>query len=879
MPCFKDVIKNTLVSIFFVSITCIFASAQNECLAATIGETREIKYLGGDSSALAIKASQLSTPVAIYEYLYNTIEYTPYHGSRSGSINTFLGMRGNDVDIASTLIAMLRSINVPARYAVGDITITTEQAINWLDVGSVDVAVQLLSDHGIKAAVGSDNEFIIREHVWVEAYIPFDQYRGEDIGLPNIDCTLANNSSRCMWVPMDASFKLKVYNNIQIDPYNNINFDYIAYFNAIKSNDNSRRDRNPLTILEDQINVWLRNNHRGIAISDVENKGKIIPLSNGFLPASLPYKTSVSLGFDSVAHHDASVDPIGVVKRKWDKTVTVSMEICNPSEQARITMGSATMSLVEVATRKLTSVLSISADGTTIEQVFRLGDERIGDGYINVSNGGQLSFICQDGLKRAQIGMPYWISVAMDGAPAESDTEADQKILASYSARIGGYYLVATGGEYSNWSQVHRAAEQLLAASDQYKIVYNRSEAGCLPDGTNCTPYVDSNRNGTGDSNETLLANKPALDALTGGLLYVAATQYYTKLREHLERSDRLMKCKTPIIGFLGVVSSDDKVQTVDGTAFSVTPGDLLIDMKGLTVGGTYRAYEQNLTISNRQFEFNGHIASSLEHEVWQELIGYDAISTVRGIQMALGNGANLITAKRNSTTNNVPAFLSLMGFVSNPPPQFSARQRDIYSSRPTSWAHATITGAEGFELIKANPSSSSDARISNLLYKNTMWDSALECFDNVENYLSSRMDSSLFTDGYNCCTTPVRGRVTVWEVKRICRGDFDSFRGGANTDYFNYLDSLQGFNSSEFLYRDMNFVATHNNAYDIGFITRLRNMLLLQDINSYWLEYQLPSTLVVGPYYRFRVDIERVYNTSTGQLVSMSFEIANLNQ
>jgi len=159
------------------------------------------------------------------------------------------------------------------------------------------------------------------------------------------------------------------------------------------------------------------------------------------------------------------------------------------------------------------------------------------------------------------------------------------------------------------------------------------------------------------------------------------------------------------------------------------------------------------------------------------------------------------------------------------------------------------------------------------------MWDSALECFDNVENYLSSRMDSSLFTDGYNCCTTPVRGRVTVWEVKRICRGDFDSFRGGANTDYFNYLDSLQGFNSSEFLYRDMNFVATHNNAYDIGFITRLRNMLLLQDINSYWLEYQLPSTLVVGPYYRFRVDIERVYNTSTGQLVSMSFEIANLNQ
>ncbi|MEQ1463813.1 hypothetical protein, partial [Salmonella enterica] len=81
------------------------------------------------------------------------------------------------------------------------------------------------------------------------------------------------------------------------------------------------------------------------------------------------------------------------------------------------------------------------------------------------------------------------------------------------------YYLIATGGESSNWSQVHRAADQLLSANDQYKIVFNPGEAGCLQDGTNCTPYVASNGVSWTASDIKLLQNKPALDALTGGLL------------------------------------------------------------------------------------------------------------------------------------------------------------------------------------------------------------------------------------------------------------------------------------------------------------------------------------------------------------------------
>ena len=64
------------------------------------------------------------------------------------------------------------------------------------------------------------------------------------------------------------------------------------------------------------------------------------------------------------------------------------------------------------------------------------------------------------------------------------------------TASVGGYYLIATGGETSNWSQVHRAANELLAAHQQYKIVFNPASRAASPTGMNCTPYVDTN--GTG---------------------------------------------------------------------------------------------------------------------------------------------------------------------------------------------------------------------------------------------------------------------------------------------------------------------------------------------------------------------------------------------
>lgn len=851
----------SLASITCLSLLAVSLNAQ----AQVVTESPEVVYSGTDAQLLRDKATQLGTAVAIYEYVHNTIEHSPYHGSRSGSVNSFLGQRGSDVDIATALIAMLRSQNIPARYAVGTVRVPAAQLTNWLGIPQLDTAVEVLKSQGIQGVtLAADRSTVDFEHAWAEAFVPFDQYRGINTVNPAVDCSQSANASRCTWVALDASFKQKTYNGLNLDPYNAVTFDYTAYYNAIKNNDATRRDKNPLAILEDQIGAWLRTNHVGKTLEDVEDAGRINELREGLLPASLPYQVIGSIRrYDTVAAHDAAVP--GSESKKWGKTVRVGVKFVTGG--LTIQAGGTPILLAEVNTKRLTMTTEFVAPGNVPNMVVRLGGTEISR---PISGSGTISGFTPT------IGYPFTLTVSMDGAPGAASGDTDRTISAEYSAIIGGYYLVATGGESSNWSQVHRAADQLLAANDQYKIVFNPGETGCLADGTNCTPYVDTNANGWDTSDTKLLENKPALDALTGGLLYVGATQYYAKLREQFERTDRLMKTRTPVIGFLGVVSSVYEAEYIDGTAFSILPGGLLIDMKGITIGGAYRTNEAAVSYSNRQFEFLGHITSSLEHETWQELTGYDAVSTVRGIQMALGNGASLVSVKRDAGTNTVPAFISSVGFGASAQAPFAIAQRDVYGTRPTTWSHTTTTATEGFDVLKKTPTSSSDTRLSTLSYYNDYWHGNIGCFDDIEGQLNSlraTYGGSATLNAATVCGVSWASGTTIDQAIAKMQAGYNSYRGGSNAGFFNYLDVLQGFTSTDFSYRSKALAA---NAYSTSFVAGIRNDLMLRDTAQSWVEYTLPSTLVTGATYRFEVDIRKGYTATNNRLSSLSFEIAN---
>ena len=90
-------------------------------------------------------------PVKIYEYLRNNFDYEPYYGSLKGSQQTLYEKAGNDFDLASLLIALLRVSGIKARYVYGEIIVPIDRVKGWLGVNDPWVAGNILATSGIPA--------------------------------------------------------------------------------------------------------------------------------------------------------------------------------------------------------------------------------------------------------------------------------------------------------------------------------------------------------------------------------------------------------------------------------------------------------------------------------------------------------------------------------------------------------------------------------------------------------------------------------------------------------------------------------------------------------------------------------------------------------
>lgn len=881
----KTMIRHLLRTSAALTAAAIVWAVPSMALAtdSNMGETSEVQFSSTDATDLRNKATALASPVAIFEYMRNNYDYSLYHGARSGSVNTYLGGRGSDVDLAATLIAMLRSQGVPARYVVGTVRAPAVQVANWLQVEDTTLAQSLLIDQGIQKVASSTSgatATIDFEHVWVEALVPYGQYRGAGAQSPS--CTGATPPTTCHWVPLDPSFKQYKQVASGLDPYagtvngTNVgatNFDYTSYYNAIKNNDTTRRDKNPLEIYQEQVLSWLGTNAPGKTLQDVPDFHGIVTETDGLLPASLPFAIVGSTrSYNSVADHDAVVP--ATEPKKWGKTVSVTMILSSSSS----TNGTVTLSgggsalLTDVATQRLTITFEVINGQSQL--IARKGGTQIGG---TITLGGSIN-----GWTPSK-GDPLAIYVSLDGAPAATAGGTDQVISAQYNGMAGGYYLVATGGESSNWSQVHRAAQQLLAANQQYPIVLtpnNPGQGGQACDtttGMNCVPYVGS----VATSNE-LVNNAAATDALTGGLLYVAATQYYAKLKDGYAAFDQINKVKTPILGFLGVVSSTYTPEYINGTAFSILPSGLLIDMKGITLAGSWRINAPN-TLSNSQFNLTSHLMSSLEHETWQELTGYDAISTVRGIQMALASGATLLDLKKNQTTDTAAAGLATLGFTSGVVPAgFTYTPFNLFGTQPATWT-STTSGAS-FDAMFANKSSTTPA--AQQYFKRYAYSTSsglygwVSCVNSQASqllgYINKGQGGLHFTGTYTLCDgTAYSTASTINQIYAGLQSDYTNtvIPTYIGQNYFNFFDLAKGFAVANNVYRV--YPAAQTSQFTTN-VASIYDDLYVRDLTKAWIEYVIPSQQSIGPNFKFEVDIRNAFESQTGNQISALFEILN---
>lgn len=175
-------------------------------------------YLGGDGSVntedtqaspiapvnttMADLAKSLEwDPVEIYQWIKNNVETEWYWGCMKGAEETLRQKSGNSCDQAALLVALLRASGYPARYIRGVVSFFPDIAAGQKILGMEEPAelVQFFQHAGIPHSFELSGQSMTNftfEHIWVEAYIPYANYRG----------ALADEHGK-IWLPMDTSIK------------------------------------------------------------------------------------------------------------------------------------------------------------------------------------------------------------------------------------------------------------------------------------------------------------------------------------------------------------------------------------------------------------------------------------------------------------------------------------------------------------------------------------------------------------------------------------------------------------------------------------------------------------------------------------------------
>jgi transglutaminase-like putative cysteine protease len=246
--------------------------------AADLSETPEVQF----TQDIRNLATQLGNkPTKIFEWVRNNIEFVPSYGSIQGADMCLQSRQCNAMDTASLLIALLRVSNFPARYAYGTVEVPVEKIMNWVG-GFTDpkAALTLMASGGVPVAAGISGGVITKarlEHVWVETYIPYGNYRGAIL-----------DDSIKTWIPMDGSFKQYTYTN-GFDITGAVPFSQDTYLSQVQS-------QNAVHYYQSQIQQYLDANMPDTSIVDVKGYREITQETYHFLPSTLPYKPVALLG-------------------------------------------------------------------------------------------------------------------------------------------------------------------------------------------------------------------------------------------------------------------------------------------------------------------------------------------------------------------------------------------------------------------------------------------------------------------------------------------------------------------------------------------------------------------------------------------------------
>ncbi len=260
-----------------------------------LAETPDIQFT---QDIINLAAQLNNSPVQIYNWVRNNIEYAPTYGSIQGAEQCLQSKICNDMDTASLLIALLRVSGIYAHYVYGTIQMPIDKAMNWVGgVTDPNIAGTVFATNGVPATAlisGGTIKYEQIEHVWVNAYIDYIPSRG------------AVQRQGNTWIPLDASYKQYTYTQ-GIDVVSAVPFDAQTFANQILStattntvdgsvtNVNSAYVQQTMQDYQTQVQSYIQQNYPNATIGDVIGKKEIIQQNYPILLGTLPYK-AVQIG-------------------------------------------------------------------------------------------------------------------------------------------------------------------------------------------------------------------------------------------------------------------------------------------------------------------------------------------------------------------------------------------------------------------------------------------------------------------------------------------------------------------------------------------------------------------------------------------------------
>ena len=116
-------------------------------------------------------------PLIMLDYVRNNFDYVPTFGSGNRATATLLAGRGNDWDLASLLISLLRAAGYTANYAVGDVWYEVDICADWLGVDhDPEIVGNIFYRGGIPGSIDIPNRMVLITRVWVEVEIDSTVY-------------------------------------------------------------------------------------------------------------------------------------------------------------------------------------------------------------------------------------------------------------------------------------------------------------------------------------------------------------------------------------------------------------------------------------------------------------------------------------------------------------------------------------------------------------------------------------------------------------------------------------------------------------------------------------------------------------------------------